>query len=97
LKDLEEENFNSPIFKDHIEYIDDKKYSTYYKPLKNQNKLTLVVRDYISGMSDKYFNEIYTKYNSTRFIQNTILSINNCSPMYVTDILIAQAGWLMLG
>jgi dGTPase len=63
LKDLEEENFNSPIFKDHIEYIDDKKYSTYYKPLKNQNKLTLVVRDYISGMSDKYFNEIFRKYD----------------------------------
>ena len=63
LKDLEEENFKAPIFKDHIEYIDDKNYSTYYKPLKNQNKLTLIVRDYISGMSDKYFNEIFRKYN----------------------------------
>lgn len=63
LKDLEEENFNAPIFKDHIEYIDYKNYSTYYEPLKNQNKLTLVVRDYISGMSDKYFNEIFRNYN----------------------------------
>lgn len=63
LKDLEEDNFDAPIFKDHIEYIDNKNYSTYFKPLKNQNKLTLVVRDYISGMSDKYFNEIFRKYN----------------------------------
>jgi dGTPase len=39
LKDLEESNFNSPIFKDHIEYIDDENYSTYFKPLKDQNKL----------------------------------------------------------
>lgn len=61
LKDLEEENYNSYIFKDHIEYIDDKNYSTYLEPHKKKNKLTLIVRDYIAGMSDKYFNEIYEK------------------------------------
>ncbi len=59
LVDLKEENFNSPIFKDHIEYIDDKNYSTYFKPLKKTNKLTLIVRDYMAGMSDKYFYEIF--------------------------------------
>jgi len=59
LKALEEEDYEAPIFKDHVEYIDDKKYSTYYQPLKEANKLTLIVRDYIAGMSDKYFNEIY--------------------------------------
>ncbi|MHA2280819.1 MAG: deoxyguanosinetriphosphate triphosphohydrolase family protein [Promethearchaeota archaeon] len=61
LKDLEEENYESPIFRDHIEYIDDQNYSTYFKPLKNKHKLTLIVRDYLAGMSDKYFNEIYQK------------------------------------
>lgn len=59
LKALKDEDFDSPIFKDHIEYIDDEKYSTYYKPLKKEGKLTLIVRDYISGMSDKYFNDMY--------------------------------------
>ncbi len=59
LKDLEDEIYKNPIFRDHIEYIDDKNYSTYFKPLKRTNKLTLIVRDYIAGMSDKYFNEIF--------------------------------------
>ncbi|MFX0033830.1 MAG: deoxyguanosinetriphosphate triphosphohydrolase family protein [Candidatus Hodarchaeota archaeon] len=59
LQNLKEEDYNSPIFKDHIEYIDDQKYSTYYLPLKDKNKLTLIVRDYIAGMSDKYFTQIY--------------------------------------
>ncbi|MHA1489123.1 MAG: deoxyguanosinetriphosphate triphosphohydrolase family protein [Promethearchaeota archaeon] len=61
LKDLEVENYNAPIFKDHIEYIDDKDYNIYFKPLKENNNLTLIVRDYIAGMSDKYFNEISKK------------------------------------
>jgi len=61
LNDLEEERFDSPIFKDHIEYIDDKNYSTYFKPLKENDQLTLIVRDYIAGMSDKYFNEIFER------------------------------------
>jgi len=60
LKDLEEENHDAPIFKDHIEYIDNENYTTYFKPLK-ENNLTLIVRDYIAGMSDKYFKEIYEK------------------------------------
>jgi len=58
-KDLEEENYNAPIFKDHIEYIDDEKYTTYYEPNKKQSNLALIVRDYIAGMSDKYFHEVY--------------------------------------
>ena len=61
LKDLEEENYISPVFKDHIEYIDDQNYKTYFKPLKKNKKLTLIARDYIAGMSDKYFNEIYER------------------------------------
>ena len=61
LKDLEEENYNAPIFKDHIEYIDNENYTTYFKPLK-ENNLTLIVRDYIAGMSDKYFKEIHEKF-----------------------------------
>ncbi|TFF99460.1 MAG: dNTP triphosphohydrolase [Promethearchaeota archaeon] len=60
LKDLEEENYDAPVFKDHIEYIDNENYTTYFKPLK-KNNLTLIVRDYIAGMSDKYFKEIYEK------------------------------------
>jgi dGTPase len=63
LKDLEEDNYNSPIFRDHIEYIDDLNYDTYYKPLKENKQLTLIVRDYIAGMSDKYFQEIYGKFS----------------------------------
>jgi dGTPase len=62
LKDLEEERHSSSIFKDHIEYIDDSDYTTYFKPLKDNNQLTLIVRDYIAGMSDKYFSEIYQKF-----------------------------------
>ncbi|NHJ25230.1 MAG: HD domain-containing protein [Candidatus Lokiarchaeota archaeon] len=64
LKDLEHKDINSPIFKDHIEYIDDNKYSTYFTPHKEQNKLTLIARDYIAGMSDKYFNDIYLYYKN---------------------------------
>ncbi|MFW9939950.1 MAG: deoxyguanosinetriphosphate triphosphohydrolase family protein [Candidatus Thorarchaeota archaeon] len=59
LEDLEKNNYDSPIFRDHIEYIDDHNYKTYFKSLKSENKLTLIVRDYIAGMSDKYFSEIY--------------------------------------
>ncbi|MFO8019750.1 MAG: HD domain-containing protein [Promethearchaeia archaeon] len=62
LKDLREENFQAPVFVDHIEYIDDKSYSTYYYPLKRTGKLALLVRDYIAGMSDNYFMEIYNRY-----------------------------------
>ncbi len=65
LKNLEEEDYNAPIFRDHIEYIDDKNYNTYFKPLKKDNKLTLIARDYIAGMSDKYFNETYGKFRKT--------------------------------
>jgi dGTPase len=64
LKDLEEENYKNPIFRDHIEYIDDKNYSTYFKPLRTKNKLTLIVRDYLAGMSDKYFNEIFELFHN---------------------------------
>ena len=66
LKDLEEENYNTPIFRDHIEYIDDKNYNTYFEPQKNNNQLTLIVRDYIAGMSDKYFNQIYEKFRKNK-------------------------------
>ena len=59
LQDLEQENYDAYIFKDHIEYIDHKNYNTYYKPIKEKEKLPLIVRDYIAGMSDMYFNEIY--------------------------------------
>jgi dGTPase len=59
LEHLEEENYNAPIFKDHVEYIDDEKYTTYYEPNKKQANLALIVRDYIAGMSDKYFHEVY--------------------------------------
>jgi len=62
LKDLEEDNYNSPIFKDHIEYIDNENFTTYFYTLKDQNKLPLIVRDYIAGMSDRYFSEIYIKF-----------------------------------
>lgn len=59
LKDLEEDNYESPIFRDHIEYIDDQNYKSYFQPLKESNKLTLIVRDYIAGMSDKYFSDTF--------------------------------------
>lgn len=59
LKDLEQENYEAPIFKDHIEYIDNAQYSTYFQKLKNEGKLTVIIRDYIAGMSDKYFNQTY--------------------------------------
>ena len=62
LKELEDENYNAPIFKDHICYIDNENYTTYYSPLKKKNKLTLIVRDYLAGMSDKYFTTIYEYY-----------------------------------
>ncbi|MFX0007144.1 MAG: deoxyguanosinetriphosphate triphosphohydrolase family protein [Candidatus Hermodarchaeota archaeon] len=62
LRDLREENFKAPIFRDHIDYIDNKNYETYFIPLKKANQLTLIARDYIAGMSDKYFNEIYERY-----------------------------------
>jgi dGTPase len=62
LKDLENKNYNAPIFKDHIEYIDNLNFETYYNPLKEKNKLSLIVRDYVAGMSDKYFSEIYERY-----------------------------------
>ncbi len=62
LKDLERENYNSVIFRDHVEYIDDANYSTYYKFHKKRNELPLIVRDFIAGMSDKYFMEVYEKY-----------------------------------
>lgn len=64
LRDLKEENYKSPIFRDHIEYIDDSNYNTYYKPLKEGNQLPLIARDYIAGMSDKYFNDTYRKIQS---------------------------------
>ena len=63
LNDLEGNNYESPIFRDHIEYIDDNNYSTYFKPLKESKQLTLIVRDYIAGMSDKYFREIFKWFN----------------------------------
>lgn len=59
-KDLEEQKYDAPIFVDHIEYIDDSDFSTYYKP--NKDNLALIVRDYIAGMSDKYFKDIYAHY-----------------------------------
>lgn len=62
--DLEQEDYEAPIFKDHIEYIDDKNYSTYYQPLREKDQLALIVRDYIAGMSDKYFNDIYERFKS---------------------------------
>lgn len=62
MKDLINENFDSPIFIDHIEYIDDKDYSTYYYPLKKSGELALIARDYIAGMSDNYFLEIYNRF-----------------------------------
>jgi len=64
LQDLEEENFKAPIFKDHIEYIDDEKYSTYFQPNKHNGNLKLIARDFIAGMSDKYFHEIFSLYNT---------------------------------
>ena len=60
LEDLEHENTKAPIFRDHIEYIDDAQFSTYYGPNKEQDNLALIARDYIAGMSDKYFHEVFT-------------------------------------
>ena len=65
LEDLEKENYKAPIFKDHIEYIDNPNFETYFKPLKEKNKLTLIVRDYIAGMSDKYFSEVYQQFQKS--------------------------------
>lgn len=66
LEDLKEEKYDSPIFNDHVAYIDDSEYNTYFLPLRDQNKLTLIVRDYIAGMSDKYFEEIYYQYEKNK-------------------------------
>lgn len=66
LKNLEEDNYIAPVFKDHIEYIDDENYSTYFKPYKKNRILTLIVRDYLAGMSDKYFNEIYERFRKNK-------------------------------
>ncbi len=70
LKDLEEDNYKAPIFRDHIEYIDDKNYNTYFKALKKNHQLTLIVRDYIAGMSDKYFNKIYEYFKKKKIIHD---------------------------
>ncbi len=64
LRDLEEENFKAPIFIDHIEYIDDEKYTTYFEPNKQNGNLKLIARDFIAGMSDQYFSEIFSRYNT---------------------------------
>ena len=64
LRDLEEENIKAPIFQDHIEYIDDEKYTTYFEPNKKNNNLKLIARDFIAGMSDKYFSEIFSLYDT---------------------------------
>ena len=64
LRDLEEENFHAPIFIDHIEYIDDENYSTYFEPNKQNGNLKLIARDFIAGMSDQYFSEIFSLYNT---------------------------------
>lgn len=64
LADLEDQNYDSYIFRDHIYYIDDPDLNTYYRPLREQNKFPLIVRDYIAGMSDKYFNEIFERLNT---------------------------------
>ncbi|MHA1458140.1 MAG: deoxyguanosinetriphosphate triphosphohydrolase family protein [Promethearchaeota archaeon] len=64
LRELEEENFTAPIFIDHIEYIDDEKYTTYFEPNKQNGNLKLIARDFIAGMSDKYFHEVYSLYNT---------------------------------
>ena len=66
LRDLQEENYKAPVFKDHVEYIDDPDYTHYYLPLKKEKKLTLIVRDYIAGMSDKYFAQTYQKLNNKK-------------------------------
>jgi dGTPase len=65
LTDLEKKNYDAPIFKEHVEYIDDKDYSTYYEPYKSEGKLQIIARDYIAGMSDKYFKYIYEKYKNS--------------------------------
>ncbi len=59
LQDLKEENYHSSIFKDHVEYIDNPDYSSYFEPHRKANKLQLIVKDFIAGMSDKYFSEVY--------------------------------------
>lgn len=64
LSDLENSRYDAPIFKEHIEYIDDENYSTYYKPFKEEGNLPIIARDYIAGMSDKYFHQIYTEYKT---------------------------------
>ncbi len=65
LHDLEKSDYDAPIFKEHIEYIDDKQYSTYFEPYKSEGKLPIIARDYIAGMSDKYFEYIYNKFKNS--------------------------------
>jgi dGTPase len=62
LDDLDKENFQAPIFLDHIDYIDDPDRKTYFYQHKDKGKSTLIARDYIAGMSDKYFLQIYEKF-----------------------------------
>lgn len=64
LQDLEKEDFSAPIFRDHVEYIDDPNFETYYKPLREQKMLPTIVRDYIAGSSDKYFNKTYALFST---------------------------------
>jgi len=66
LRDLQEGNYEAPVFKDHVEYIDDPEYTHYYNPLRKENKLTLIARDYIAGMSDKYFAQTYQSINNKK-------------------------------
>lgn len=66
LEDLENENHDSTIFQDHINYIDDKDYSIYFKNYKEQDKLCWIVRDYIAGMSDRYFKDISESVQRTK-------------------------------
>ncbi len=61
LNDLKEENLDAPIFKDHVDYIDDPDLSTYFELNRKAGTLSIIVRDYIAGMSDKYFSEVYKR------------------------------------
>jgi len=62
LDDLEKKKYDSWIFKDHIEYIDDNDYSTYFQKYFEEDKLGWIVRDYIAGMSDRYFKEVSERF-----------------------------------
>ena len=63
LRELEDGNFKAPIFIDHVEYIDDEKFTTYFEPNKQNNNLKLVARDFIAGMSDYYFEKVSSMYS----------------------------------